>query len=159
MAVTNTSPSWKFHVFLSFRGVETRNKFTDHLYAAFIRTGLTVFKDDTELQRGQLIAPELLNSIEQSLSSVVILSPDYASSRWCLDELLTILRSRIDFGRFVFPVFYDVDPTDVRHQRGSFAEAFVKHGERFGDDSEKVRMWREALSQVADLSGWSSKAR
>lgn len=159
MASAKEAPSWKFHVFISFRGEETRNKFTDHLYAAFKQSGLTVFKDDIELQRGEPIAPELLNAIDQSLSSVVVLSPDYASSRWCLDELLNILRSRIQLGRHVFPIFYDVDPTDVRHQRGSFAEAFDKHGEKFGSDSEKVRKWREALTEVANLSGWSSKNR
>lgn len=159
MAVASEAPAWKFHVFLSFRGEETRNKFTDHLYAAFWRSGFAVFKDDTELKRGEAIAPELLKAIEESLCSVVVLSPDYASSRWCLDELLHILRSRTEFGRHVFPVFYDVDPSDVRHQRGSFAEAFVKHGERFGGESEKVRKWKDALTAVADFSGWTSKDR
>jgi len=45
-----------------------------------------------------------------------------------------------------------VDPTYVRHQQGSFAQAFAKHCERFGDDNEKARKWREALKEVADLS-------
>ncbi|PNX96890.1 hypothetical protein L195_g020107 [Trifolium pratense] len=31
-----------------------------------------------------------------------------------------------------------LSPTDMRHQRGSFAQDFAMHGERFGDDSEKV---------------------
>ncbi|XP_027350466.1 TMV resistance protein N-like [Abrus precatorius] len=157
MAAASKAPAWKFHVFLSFRGEDTRNKFTDHLYAAFNGSGLAVFKDDRELQRGQVIASELPKAIEESLSSVVVLSPHYASSRWCLNELLKILESRTQFSRFVFPIFYDVDPSDVRHQRGSFAQAFAKHGERFGCESEKVRRWRQALTDVADLSGWTSR--
>lgn len=40
----------------------------------------------------------------------------------------------------------------MRHQQGSFAQAFSKHCERFGDDNEKARKWREALKEVADLS-------
>jgi hypothetical protein len=40
----------------------------------------------------------------------------------------------------------------VRHQQGSFAQAFSKHCERFGDDNEKAQKWREALKEVADLS-------
>ncbi|TKY62661.1 TMV resistance protein N [Spatholobus suberectus] len=155
MAATSEAPAWKFHVFLSFRGEDTRTKFTDHLYAAFRGRGFAVFKDDEELERGEVIALELPKAIEESLCSVVVLSPRYASSRWCLDELLRILESRTEFGRHVFPIFYDVDPSDVRHQRGSFAEAFAKHGERFGTD--KLRRWKQALTDVADLSGWTSK--
>jgi hypothetical protein len=40
----------------------------------------------------------------------------------------------------------------MRHQQGSFAQAFSKHCERFGDDNEKAQKWREALKEVADLS-------
>ncbi|RDX97204.1 TMV resistance protein N, partial [Mucuna pruriens] len=155
MAAVSEAPAWKFHVFLSFRGLDTRNKFTDHLYAAFKRSGFAVFKDDEELEKGEVIARELPKAIEESLCSVVVLSPSYAFSRWCLEELLKILESRAEFGRHVFPIFYDVDPCDVRHQRGSFADAFAKHGERFG--TGKVRSWRQALTEIADLSGWTSK--
>ncbi|CAJ1913348.1 unnamed protein product [Sphenostylis stenocarpa] len=155
MASVREAPAWKFHVFLSFRGEDTRNGFTDHLYAAFRGLGFAVFRDDEELERGEVIALALLEAIEVSLCSVVVLSPRYASSRWCLNELLKILESRAEFGRHVLPIFYDVDPSDVRHQRGSFADAFAKHVERFG--SCEVRRWRQALKDVADLSGWTSK--
>jgi len=155
MASVRDAPPWKFHIFLSFRGEDTRNGFTDHLYAAFRGRGFAVFRDDEELERGEVIAHALLKAIDESLCSVVVLSPRYASSRWCLDELLRILESRARFGRYVLPIFYDVDPSDVRHQRGSFSEAFAKHAERFGSD--KIGMWRQALKDVADLSGWTSK--
>ncbi|KAJ4848894.1 hypothetical protein Tsubulata_043332, partial [Turnera subulata] len=30
-------------------------------------------------------------------------------------------------GHHVLPVFYHVDPSDVRHQSGSFADSFEQH--------------------------------
>nr|XP_023881028.1 disease resistance-like protein DSC1 [Quercus suber] len=54
----------------------------------------------------------------------------------------------------VLPVFHYVDPSDVRNQRGSFAEAFAKHENRFKDKIDDVKTWRAALTEVASLSGW-----
>ncbi|KAK8712334.1 hypothetical protein V6N13_147574 [Hibiscus sabdariffa] len=57
---------------------------------------------------------------------------------------------------FVLPVFYHVDPSDVRNQRGSFSDAFAKHEKNFKHDVEKVKSWRTALTQAANSSGWDS---
>ncbi|KAH7845758.1 hypothetical protein Vadar_005664 [Vaccinium darrowii] len=43
----------------------------------------------------------------------------------------------------------------VVKQKGSLAEAFAKHEERLEDCSDgRVKKWREALTEVANLSGW-----
>ncbi|KAI4324079.1 hypothetical protein L6164_023643 [Bauhinia variegata] len=60
-------------------------------------------------------------------------------------------------GHETIPIFYGVDPSDVRNQRKSFAEAFRKHEEKFGADKEKVWRWRDSLREVASVSGWHSK--
>lgn len=87
----SSTPQWKYDVFLSFRGEDTRTSFTDHLYATLNQRGIVAFRDDRSLQRGKEIAPELLKAIEDSRLSIVILSRNYASSTWCLDELVKIL--------------------------------------------------------------------
>ncbi|QHO08753.1 Disease resistance protein [Arachis hypogaea] len=87
--------------------------------------------------------------------AVIVFSPDYASSSWCLDELQKIIECKNQLGLQIEAVFYGVEPCDVRHQRGTFEEAFKKHEERH--DSEKVKRWRDALTQVAAHSGWTSK--
>ena len=51
----------------------------------------------------------------------------------------------------VFPIFYDVDPSDIRKQTGTFAQFFAKHNECFKDCIEKVQKWRFALTEVANL--------
>ncbi|KAL5778635.1 hypothetical protein ACOSQ2_009372 [Xanthoceras sorbifolium] len=54
----------------------------------------------------------------------------------------------------VLPIFYDVDPSVVRKQTEEFKKAFDKHKEDFKDDKEKVKRWRSAATQVANLSRW-----
>ncbi|VVA19479.1 PREDICTED: TMV resistance N [Prunus dulcis] len=76
----------------------------------------------------------------------------YASSRWCLDELVVILEhKRTSDDHVVLPVFYDVDPSHVRKQTGSLAKAFARHEKT--QPLEKVKEWRDALAKVADLAG------
>ena len=57
-------------------------------------------------------------------------------------------------GRSVLPVFYDVTPSEVRKQTGMFGEAFVEHEERFKNDLEMVKKWREALKLITNRCGW-----
>ncbi|CAL2276667.1 unnamed protein product [Prunus armeniaca] len=148
-------PQWNYDVFLSFRGVDTRNNFVSHLYHELQHRGIKTFKDDPKLERGTTISSELPKAIQESRLAVV-LSPNYASSSWCLDELAKILRCMKSNGT-VLPVFYNVDPSDVRKQSGSFAGAFAEHEKRFREDIEKVTCWMAALTEVANLSGLDSK--
>ncbi|PRQ60527.1 putative TIR domain, P-loop containing nucleoside triphosphate hydrolase [Rosa chinensis] len=147
---------WKYDVFLSFRGEDTRNGFTDYLYNELQRRGIRTFRDDPQLERGTAISPELLTAIEQSRFTIVVLSPNYATSTWCLLELSKILECMEERGT-ILPIFYEVNPSDVRHQRGSFAEAFQEHEEEFGEGNEEVKGWRDALNKVASLAGWTSR--
>jgi hypothetical protein len=149
---SSVTPQWAYDVFLSFRGEDTRNNFTAHLYAALDQKGINTYIDNA-LERGENISPALLKAIEESRISVIILSQNYASSSWCLDELAMILECKETKGQIVLPVFYKVDPSEVRYQRNSFGEAFVKYEERFKDDQMKVQRWKIALTQVANLSG------
>ncbi|KAL7172269.1 hypothetical protein ACSBR2_031876 [Camellia fascicularis] len=148
----------KYDVFLSFSGIDTLMNFTSHLFAALERHGFYTFRDDTKLHRGEDIGSELLKAIEESSISIIVFSKMYAMSKWCLDELVQIMECKKTFKQIVLPIFYDVDPSDVRAQKGSVAEAFSKHEEHFGKSSDgKVEKWRAALTEVANLSGWDLK--
>ncbi|XP_010537832.1 PREDICTED: protein SUPPRESSOR OF npr1-1, CONSTITUTIVE 1-like [Tarenaya hassleriana] len=146
---------WKYDVFLSFRGADTRKGFVSHLYGALSSEGIYTFHDDRELERGNSIWPELLSAIKESRFAIVVLSENYATSRWCLEELLHITQCADENRLQLIPIFYDVEPSHVGRQSGSFEEAFRKHEKRY--DSETVKKWREALAQVAKISGWDSK--
>eukprot|EP00258_Populus_trichocarpa_P021099 XP_024437118.1 TMV resistance protein N-like [Populus trichocarpa] len=143
----------KYQVFLSLRGADTRKNFTDHLYKALIQAGIHTFRDDDEIQRGENIDFKLQMAIQQSKISIIVFSKDYASSRWCLDELVMIMERKRNDDCIVLPVFYDVDPSQVGRQTGSFAAAFVEHEKSFNEEMERVNGWRIALKEVADLAG------
>ncbi|XP_034674791.1 disease resistance protein RPV1-like isoform X3 [Vitis riparia] len=151
------STSSRFYdVFLSFIGVDTRDSFTAHLHRQLCRNGINTFLDDEGLERGQVITPALVTAIENSKVSIVVLSENFASSRWCLEELVKILECRRTKGQRVIPIFYNIDPSDVRNQRGKFGETMVKHEKNLAN-RERVQIWRDALTEVADLSGWHSR--
>ncbi|KAJ6964667.1 disease resistance protein RUN1-like [Populus alba x Populus x berolinensis] len=151
---SRSRPEGAYDVFLSFRGEDTRKTFTDHLYTALVQAGIHTFRDDDELLRGEEISGHLLRAIQESKISIVVFSKGYASSRWCLNELVEILKCKNrKTGQIVLPIFYDIDPSYVRKQNGSFAEAFVKHEERF--EEKLVKEWRKALEETGNLSGWN----
>ncbi|XP_052292132.1 disease resistance protein RUN1-like isoform X2 [Citrus sinensis] len=147
----------KYDVFVSFRGEDTRDNFTSHLYSALSRQNIQTFIDD-QLNRGDEISESLVNAIEASAISVIIFSESYASSRWCLDELVKILECKKEYAQILIPVFYRVDPSDVRNQTGSFGDSFSKLEERVKENSKKLQTWRNALKEAATLSGFPSQS-
>ena len=156
---SSSSRKWKYDVFLSFRGEDTRKNFTDHLYATLKQKGIITFRDDKNLKRGESISPELLKAIEESMFAIVILSKNYASSTWCLDELVKIMECRKKMDQTVLPIFYDVNPSEVRKQAGTYAQAFDEYEKRFKDNMDKVHTWRATLTEVANLSGFPLQDR
>ncbi|KAJ8569878.1 hypothetical protein K7X08_006455 [Anisodus acutangulus] len=142
----------RFHwdIFLSFRGEDTRHGFTEKLYNELVRNGVRTFIDDEGLDRGEEIAPSLFTAIEDSAASIAVISENYGSSKWCLEELAKILECK----RLLLPVFYRVDPSDVRRQKGPFEEHFRKHEVKV--EAEKVSRWKEAMNKAGNISGWDS---
>ncbi|KAM0030846.1 putative TIR domain, P-loop containing nucleoside triphosphate hydrolase [Helianthus debilis subsp. tardiflorus] len=143
---------FKYDVFLSFRGEDTRKTFVDHLYLALNQRGIITYKDDEKIKKGKRIDDQLITSIEDSRFHIIVFSKNYASSSWCLEELVKIMECQKTTGQTAYPVFYDVEPTEVRHQSGAVGEAFKKHVEKEG-----ARIWRNALKEAADLVGWELK--
>ncbi|XP_024171384.1 disease resistance protein RUN1-like [Rosa chinensis] len=121
------------------------------MYKALDREKIKTFFDDHTLKRGENISAALFRAIEVSKISVVICSENYALSSWCLDELVKILECQKSKQQIVIPVFYKVDPAHVRHQTGSFGQALA----RVKYNKDKVPRWKAALTQVANLSGWT----
>ncbi|GJW13812.1 Toll/interleukin-1 receptor domain-containing protein, partial [Tanacetum coccineum] len=151
---SSSSGSYVYDVFLSFRGEDTRKTFVDHLYSALEQRHIRTYKDDVTLPRGESVGPALLKAIQESRHAVIIFSKNYADSSWCLDELVHIMKCRAENGLIVMPVFYDVDPSDVRKQKGDFGEAFSK---QVAENTTKAELWRKQLVAASNISGWEPK--
>ncbi|KAI9077633.1 hypothetical protein K1719_040408 [Acacia pycnantha] len=118
-------PSARYDVFLSFRGEDTRASFTSHLSSSLTNDGIVFFKDDTDLPRG-----------------------------WCLNELSKIMEVHRVQGRVVLPVFYGVDPSEVRNQTSSFGQAFQDLIERSSPTHDQVLRWRTDLHEAGGIAGF-----
>lgn len=151
-----SAPRWMHDVFISFGGDEIGKSFISHLVAALTNARIETYSDSYHLLRGTDLGPKLARVIEESRVSIIIFSKYYTRSRRCLNELEKIMECRTTRDQFVFPVFYDVDPSTVRHQSGDFGQSleFVAKGEEFW----KLSKWRSALTQAASLSGWVFKS-
>ena len=166
-SASSLTPRWKYDVFLSFRGEDTRNNFTDHLYATLQCKGIFTFRDEEELERGESISPALLKAIEESRFAIIILSKNYVSSSWCMEELAKIVRCRKETGLTILPIFYYVSPSDVRKQAKTicdhnFWDTNSKEVESWRDRFEankRNKTWEDALREVANLSGWHLQDR
>ncbi|CAI0393486.1 unnamed protein product [Linum tenue] len=147
------SPTSNCEVFLSFRGPDTRHEITDVLYHFLLRSKIRTFKHDEDLHEGEGIWPSLVEVMKESKVYVPILSENYAHSKWCLKELAEMVDCRRqDKGHIILPIFYKVDPRDVRKQSGAYEEAFKRHARNF--DGKTLQIWKDALKEVGELKGW-----
>ena len=152
---SSSNSKWRHDVFLSFRGTDTRDTFTDHLYGALDRGNFNTFRDDEKLPRGEEISSNLLEGIEESRIAIIVFSKNYANSKWCLDELVKIMECKEEKGQRVFPIFYHVEPTEVRNQSGIYGEAFKNHETNADEEKKKkIKEWRAALRKAGQLKGY-----
>ncbi|KAL4323083.1 hypothetical protein AHAS_Ahas14G0275000 [Arachis hypogaea] len=138
---------FKYDVFLSFRGY-TRFGFTDTLYHALINNRIDTFRDSEELRIGEELEGALVEAIERSRMSILILCDEYPTSKWCLDELVKIMEcSGNGTKRPVLPVYFRVAKSDVQFQKNKYETAMVAHQEK-GRNNHKLEAWKSALSQI-----------
>ncbi|RYR40424.1 disease resistance protein RUN1 isoform X6 [Arachis hypogaea] len=143
----------RYDVFISFRGEDTRNSFTSHLHSALLRNQIETFID-YRIPKGGVVWNELVEAFRDSKLFVIIFSENYASSSWCLRELVEIMECKKKNEQvIVIPVFYKIEPTHVRKQSGSYRRAFDEH-ER-SSNRKHVHQWRTALTEASNLSGFT----
>ncbi|XAR48724.1 hypothetical protein NMG60_11031633 [Bertholletia excelsa] len=151
---SSSIPGQNHHVFLSFRGEDTRNIFVGHLYKGLNQAGVRTFRDKEKLQKGDMISPQLFQAIEESSISIVILSENYANSSWCMNELEKIIECRDKRNQKIYPIFYDVEPFDVRKQQGNFGKGFDLLSSKFQQEPQKIKKWELALEEVCNAGGF-----
>ncbi|PWA57141.1 toll/interleukin-1 receptor (TIR) domain-containing protein [Artemisia annua] len=148
----SSSKWWNHDVFLSFRREDTGNNFVDHLCTALDQEGILTYKIEETFPVSESTLSSHLKAIEKSQIAVIVFSKNYADSSTCLEELVCILTCVNQRGQIVIPIFYHVDPSDVRKQKGTYGEAFIQHELK---NKSKVDCWREALAVACNHFGWN----
>ncbi|XP_054785244.1 disease resistance protein RUN1-like [Prosopis cineraria] len=156
---SSISYKWAYDVFLSFHGEDTRLGFISYPYEALCQRGIHAFIDDEGIKTGEEITPALFKAIQESTIAIVVFSENYANSTFCLEELVKIMECFKEEGQLIYPIFYYVDPSELRRLRGSYEEALARLEEGFKDNKQKVQKWRLALSQAAELKGYHFKPK
>lgn len=149
------SLGFDYDVFLNFCGQDTRHGIVDALYEKLKFAGISTFKDDEKLRKGDEIK-KLLQIVEQSKISIPIFSVNYASREWCLHELVQMVECWKGGAQKILPIFYHIEPSVVKEQRGAYGKAFLEHEKKVAE--ETVEKWRKALTEVgSNISGWVYK--
>ena len=139
-----------YDVFINFSRGYPGHSFISGLYAALKKAGVHVFEDEIKHRSGDLISS---GAIEGSRVSIIVFTRDYADSRRCLQELVKIMECRLSKGQKVVPVFYEVDPSEVRDQTGHFGEALASI-EREPANKNKSFSYRKAIQKAVGISTW-----
>ncbi|KAG0563881.1 hypothetical protein KC19_8G066900 [Ceratodon purpureus] len=138
-----------YDVFLNHRGPDVKAGFVAHLDEALRDAGLNPFLDKASLRKGDRAFRSINDALEVAKIHVAVVSKGYAESKYCLNELVAMMRS----GKPVIPVYYEVEPVDLRWvENGPFAAAFEKHKSK--KTPEQVEEWRDALRKLADITGF-----
>ncbi|KAF7848730.1 hypothetical protein BT93_L1613 [Corymbia citriodora subsp. variegata] len=137
MASSTNTLGMGFEAFLSFRGLDTRNNFINCLYI------------------GQKIGGSLLRALTDSQIYIPIFSKGFTSSSWCLREIAHMIDCTSKSGgdkKQILPIFFDVEPDDVKLKTELYIDALSKHKKKYG--SHEVKRWGDALVEVSTRVGW-----
>ncbi|CAL9222995.1 unnamed protein product, partial [Arabidopsis halleri] len=158
-----SSSSMRYGIFLSFRGIDTRKTFIGHLYRAFVDRGIVTFKDDETITIGKPFPEEIRKAIQSSSFAVITISKNFASSKWCLIELQSIMELESRENYAIVPIFYGlvlnvflINTSDLRDEEGNFLKP-LKEGGALSSFVEQVPKWKEALKKVSVLQGKNPK--
>jgi hypothetical protein len=139
----------QYDVFINHRGPDVKKTFVAHLNGALKRDGFRPFLDAKSIGQGGHVFNSIDKALKGACVQVAVFSKRYAESKYCLNELCDMLKSE----QVILPVFYGVNPEDLRNiDGGPFKEGFRKHVKR--GRIEEIRRWKEALRKVADHRGF-----
>lgn len=139
-----------YDVFVSFCGEDTRRTFISHLYRSFVEKGIQIFRDETKVNPADHPSRIHLGPIGRPEIALIVISRNYAYSRWCLEELVEILKLSRKGSLMVFPVYYGIDHINISLQPEEFGKEFLS------ETPDKLQSWSEALAELGNMAGENS---
>lgn len=139
----------EYDVFINYqKNEDSANRFVDNLYEVLKSCGVLAFVNGGEEE--EALDGRTNYAISKATLCLAIFSKEYAQSPKCLSELYEMVKN----GKKVIPLFFDVEPSDARWIKRSYAEAFQRHGRQQRFHIETLNNWKEALHAVSLVTGW-----
>ncbi|ESW06180.1 hypothetical protein PHAVU_010G026900 [Phaseolus vulgaris] len=154
LASSTSKISPMYDVLINFNGEDIQRKFVSHLDSVLSTVGFTTFLHHPNALNPIHIEQPILNL---SRVAIVVFTKTYSQSAWCLQQLQQIIRWQETYCRNVLPVYYEIEPSDVRLQKGDFGKAFKEtaHQTFSGQQLEHaMSKWSHALTKAANFFGW-----
>lgn len=129
------------HVFVSFRGEDTRKTFVSHLLSSFKTSCITSFIASEPLEATDHEA------MKKSLVAVPVITKSYSVSEWMVKDLSRMIECEKIGTLRVVPIFFQINPLDIFSHVKKYAKVQ-------GGNLEMVRKWLNA--QVSRKSSFHS---
>ncbi|XP_027906193.1 TMV resistance protein N-like isoform X2 [Vigna unguiculata] len=143
-----------YDVLINFAGEDIQRKFVSHLDSVLTSVGISTFLHHQNAVKEMYTEEPILNMCQVV---IVVFTKTYSQSAWCLHQLQQIIQWHETYRRHVLPVYYEIQPSDVRLQKGDFGKAFTEtaHQTFSGKQLEHgMSRWRYALTKAANFFGW-----
>ncbi|XP_047154415.1 disease resistance protein RPV1-like [Vigna umbellata] len=155
LASSSSKLQRKYDVLINFTEIEDiRKKFVSHLDSALSANGLTTLLHHENALQPLHIQQPILHLCRVA---IVVFTKTYSQSAWCLHQLQQIIEWHQTYSRHVLPVYYEIEPSDVRLQKGDFGEAFKATAHQTFSEQQLedgVSRWSHALTKAANFFGW-----
>ncbi|XP_020589412.1 TMV resistance protein N-like [Phalaenopsis equestris] len=102
-------PKITHDVFINHRGVDTKRNIAGLLYDRFVQLDIKAFLDERSMGPGDKLHDSIESAIDKCRVGIVILSPRYCESFFCLHELALMIES----GKKIIPIFYNIKPSEL----------------------------------------------
>ncbi|KOM58396.1 hypothetical protein LR48_Vigan11g143000 [Vigna angularis] len=123
----------KYDVLINFTGEDIHRKFVSHLNSVLSTVGLTTFLHHHNAVKSTHIQEPILSHCRVA---IVVFTQTYSQSAWCLNQLLQIIKWHETYCRHVLPVYYEIQPSDVRLQKGDFGKALKETAQQIFSGQE-----------------------
>ncbi|XP_052724522.1 disease resistance protein RUN1-like isoform X2 [Vigna angularis] len=143
-----------YDVLINFNGEDIRRKFVSHLDSALSSVGLTTFLHHQNAVESTHVQQPILDLCRVV---IVVFTKTYSESAWCLHQLQQIIQWHQTYCRHVLPVYYEIQPSDVRFQKGDFGKAFKETAHQTFSAQQLehgMSRWSHALTKASNLFGW-----
>lgn len=143
---------WGDHdVFLRYGPEDTVNTFVDHLSTALEQQSINVYRDKVGI--GQDLPKNFPHPFYILDSKIVVFIFTGINTRTYsfLGDLTYIMECIEGKGQTILPIFYDIEPSEVKNKILECIEIIIRHS--YLQSKRKTELWRKALSGVANIHG------